>query len=356
MGSGGVLWKCVIRDSADALAYGTSTDTPVAVKVAVFKRPKSLPEESLQSAGREPTSEAPTDDSDKWYHEVQMMKRLSQHRNCPYIVRLLGTTVTTMTGGLLRTNICMEWFPHDMSNFLKLSTSPPTQKDIALFARQICLGLDYIHHEDIVHCDIKPDNLLINQQGNLVKIADFGSAFPLALGTTQTYDCFAGTPHYQAPEILLKEDECGHAVDLWALGCVVAYLAISTNQLWINAEALNAQPGIQGSLPYSERSTHRSIQMLSIVAVLGLQSENFEQDNFFSAENVTQIMDEECVVPDKLITMAMRGSFARAAEFRKLVTDEIGSSGFDFVSKCLQLRSEKRFSAAEAMKHEYLRG
>lgn len=67
-------------------------------------------------------------------------------------------------------------------------------------------------------------------------------------------------------------------------------------------------------------------------------------------------MDEECVVPDKLITMAMRGSFARAAEFRKLVTDEIGSSGLDFVSKCLQLRSGKRFSAAEAMKHEYLRG
>lgn len=191
IGSGGVLWKCVIRDSADALAYGTSTDTPVAVKVAVFKRPKSLPEESLQSAGREPTSEAPTDDSDKWYHEVQMMKRLSQHRNCPYIVRLLGTTVTTMTGGLLRTNICMEWFPHDMSNFLKLSTSPPTQKEIALFVRQICLGLDYIHHEGIVHCDIKPDNLLINQQGNLVKIADFGSAFPLALGTTQTYVCAA---------------------------------------------------------------------------------------------------------------------------------------------------------------------
>lgn len=86
------------------------------------------------------------------------------------------------------------------------------------FSRQIALGLNYCHQHDIIHRDMKPDNILI--YGNTLKIADFGwSRQTGCLGSSgMTNPVF--TLWYRAPEIFVNENY-GMKADVWAFGCIM---------------------------------------------------------------------------------------------------------------------------------------
>jgi serine/threonine protein kinase len=80
-------------------------------------------------------------------------------------------------------------------------------------------GLAACHAACIVHCDIKPANVLIGADDE-VQIADFGLARDLD-GTVEAGAHYLGTLHYRAPELLLGSDILAPAVDVWSAGCVV---------------------------------------------------------------------------------------------------------------------------------------
>ena len=86
---------------------------------------------------------------------------------------------------------------------------------------EICLGLASAHSYGVVHRDLKPDNILMTETGQ-VKVSDFGLARSVGIerGLTATGDT-VGTPYYMAPE-QLKGEKLDHRVDLYALG-IVAY-------------------------------------------------------------------------------------------------------------------------------------
>jgi serine/threonine protein kinase/Tfp pilus assembly protein PilF len=90
----------------------------------------------------------------------------------------------------------------------------------ALFiARQICEGLAEAHRLGVVHRDLKPQNIMIDSEGN-VRIMDFGIARSLRTkGITDTGEIF-GTPEYMAPESLEGKDVDGRT-DLYALGIIL---------------------------------------------------------------------------------------------------------------------------------------
>jgi len=86
--------------------------------------------------------------------------------------------------------------------------------------RQICKGLASAHAAHIVHRDIKPDNIFLdNRQSrrDVVKILDFGISIFMA-GETVTDDCILGTPLYLAPEIIAGKP-FDPRVDIYAFGC-----------------------------------------------------------------------------------------------------------------------------------------
>ncbi|PRW56166.1 cAMP-dependent kinase catalytic subunit beta isoform X6 [Chlorella sorokiniana] len=85
-----------------------------------------------------------------------------------------------------------------------------------LYAGEVLLMFEYLHSQDIVYRDLKPENLLLDAQGHL-KLTDFG--FAKAIGPRRTYT-LCGTPDYLAPEIILNKGH-GKAVDWWALGVLV---------------------------------------------------------------------------------------------------------------------------------------
>ncbi len=83
--------------------------------------------------------------------------------------------------------------------------------------RAIVQGIAHAHEHDVVHCDLKPANILINTH-NIPKVMDFGIARMLQQGEVKS-DNFAGTPRYCAPEYL-TENIVGKANDVFSLGLI----------------------------------------------------------------------------------------------------------------------------------------
>lgn len=87
---------------------------------------------------------------------------------------------------------------------------------------QILLGVQYLHHQHVIHRDIKGANILISQTGD-VKLADFGLARIFYPGNEKhAYTNRVVTLWYRAPELLLGAKNYCDTVDMWSVGCVFA--------------------------------------------------------------------------------------------------------------------------------------
>ena len=88
------------------------------------------------------------------------------------------------------------------------------------FMAQLVEGIRFCHSHRILHRDLKPQNLLIDRQGNL-KLADFGLARAFGV-PLRTYTHEVVTLWYRAPEILLGGRQYSTGVDMWAVGAIFA--------------------------------------------------------------------------------------------------------------------------------------
>ena len=104
-----------------------------------------------------------------------------------------------------------------------------SEKIAKFLFRQIILGIKYIHSQNIVHRDIKLENIIIDFN-NTVKICDFGIGKVLRSNEELLYDK-CGTPMYMAPEIVLSSKKNGYRgfpVDIWASG-ITLYIMLTGN-------------------------------------------------------------------------------------------------------------------------------
>lgn len=92
------------------------------------------------------------------------------------------------------------------------------------YISQVCKGLKYLHSKNIVHLDIKPENIVLTSKGGKeIKIIDFGSSLELKSG--ESVRAMVGTAEFVAPEVVQYEN-ISTETDIWSLG-VLTFLLLS---------------------------------------------------------------------------------------------------------------------------------
>jgi len=156
----------------------------------------------------------------KIQYETELMKRFN-HKNITKILEVFNDEEYML--------IIMEYINGgNLFSFVKKRRKLSEKMSKFLF-RQIILGIQHIHSKNVVHRDIKLENILIDFNNN-VKICDFGIGKVLNSEDELLYDK-CGTPMYMAPEIILSNDDNGYKgfpVDIWSSG-ITLYIMLSGN-------------------------------------------------------------------------------------------------------------------------------
>nr|XP_033798688.1 cyclin-dependent kinase 10 isoform X1 [Geotrypetes seraphini] len=118
--------------------------------------------------------------------------------------------------------LVMGYCEQDLASLLENMQTPFSEAQVKCIMLQLLRGLHYLHENFIIHRDLKVSNLLMTDKG-CVKIADFGLAraygVPLKPMTPRVV-----TLWYRAPELLLGTTTQTTAIDMWAVGCILAEL------------------------------------------------------------------------------------------------------------------------------------
>ncbi|CAD5231614.1 unnamed protein product [Bursaphelenchus xylophilus] len=121
--------------------------------------------------------------------------------------------------------LIMDFLPIDLS---KLRLSQPNRRfhplDVKLYSFQMFAGIDHISSKDIIHCDIKPSNLIVDPELGLLKIADFGNA--RILKKSDKVDSYQVTRYYRAPELVFGCTNFTVSVDRWSCACVLSEIIL----------------------------------------------------------------------------------------------------------------------------------
>ena len=111
-----------------------------------------------------------------------------------------------------------------LMNYLRTKSGKRLDEEEAkVIFKQIAEGLQYLHQKNVAHRDMKLENILIDEEGN-VKIIDFG--FSLVTPKTKPLNVCCGTPSYMSPELMARKNYYGHLVDIWALGIILYILVV----------------------------------------------------------------------------------------------------------------------------------
>uniref|UniRef100_H2YFK3 cyclin-dependent kinase n=1 Tax=Ciona savignyi TaxID=51511 RepID=H2YFK3_CIOSA len=240
--------------------------------------------------------------------EASLLKTL-KHSNIITLHDIIHAT-TTLT-------LVFEFMTTDLSTYMEWHGSSGIHPSNAvLFTFQLLRGLKYCHDRRILHRDLKPQNVLLSELGEL-KLADFGLARAKSI-PTNTYSNEVVTLWYRPPDVLLGSRNYTTSLDMWGVGCIFL-------------EMLTGVPVFPGNSDASD-------QLTKIFKVLGTPS-----------PSSWKMLPSLPCYPDLLRSFTPAHSRVNFVEtFTKISRIEFG---VEFALDLLQYEPNDRLSGEEAMHH-----
>ncbi|KAF8420638.1 kinase-like domain-containing protein [Tirmania nivea] len=215
-------------------------------------------------------------------------------------------------------------------------------KAVRAYAHQMFLGLALMRKANILHADLKPDNLLVNDARNILKICDLGSASDASENEITPY---LVSRYYRAPEIILGMPY-DFAIDVWSIGCTLYEL-------------------YTGKILFTGRTNNQMLR--SMMECRGKFSHKFLRKGQFTNLHFDDILNFRSVEKDKITgrdvvrimnfnkpTRELRSRLlSSTSHLPELEMKELNLF-IDLLDKCLNLNPEKRCTPAEALKHPFI--
>jgi len=152
-----------------------------------------------------------------------MHLRTYHHENVlalKYILLVNKGDLTWSTASNPELYLAFEYMPHDLSGIIAEPTLTLNEAMIKGYMQQLLRAIAHVHSFGAIHCDVKSSNVLVKHDGSL-KLADFGlSRFKNPI--EPRYNNNVVTRWYRSPELILGEESYTEAIDVWAVGCILA--------------------------------------------------------------------------------------------------------------------------------------
>ncbi|XP_050530674.1 dual specificity tyrosine-phosphorylation-regulated kinase 2-like [Daktulosphaira vitifoliae] len=209
------------------------------------------------------------------------------------------------------------------------------------FSHSLLVCLDALYRNKIIHCDMKPENVLLKQHGRSgIKVIDFGSS----CFENQRVYTYIQSRFYRAPEVILGA-KYGLPIDMWSLGCILV-------------ELLTGFPLFPGE--------DETDQLACIIELLGMPPKKLldasKRANYFISSRGYPRYCTQTTLPDG--TTVLKGSISRKGKPRGPPDSKDLSKALkgcddplfiDFISQCLEWDPDRRITPAMALRHSWLR-
>jgi len=237
--------------------------------------------------------------------EIALLKEL-QHPNVVRIHDVIHTNKKLI--------LVFEYVDYDLKKFLHNFDKGIDPKIGKSLLYQLVRGVAHCHQQKVLHRDLKPQNLLVSQEG-ILKLGDFGLARAFGI-PVKNYTNEVVTLWYRAPDILLGSKNYSTSVDIWSIGCIFV-------------EMLNQKPLFPGSSEQDQlkkifkiMGTPDSTKWPGISELPDWKPENFEK---YPGEPLSK------------------------------VCPKLDPEGLDLLDKMLKCNPSERISAKQAMTHSYFK-
>ncbi|SOV15471.1 serine/threonine protein kinase, putative [Plasmodium sp. DRC-Itaito] len=280
--------------------------------------------------------------------EISILKKLNQYDkdNKRHIIRLLSSIK-------YKNHLCLvfEWMWGNLRIALKKYGNGHGLNATAVhcYTKQLFIALRHMRKCRIMHADLKPDNILINEKFNALKVCDLGSASDISENEITSY---LVSRFYRAPEIILgfRYDA---QIDVWSAAATVFELA--TGKILFPGKSNNHM--IKLMMEYKGKFSHKMIKGGQFYSQHFNENLDFlyvDRDHYSKKEVVRVISD---LRPTKNITCDLlehqywlKGNSPKM-QFLKKKIKQLG----DLLEKCLILDPSKRYTPDQALQHPYLR-
>ncbi|KAG5851059.1 hypothetical protein ANANG_G00088980 [Anguilla anguilla] len=214
-------------------------------------------------------------------------------------------------------------------------------KAVRSYSQQLFLALKLLKRCNLLHADIKPDNILVNESKTILKLCDFGSASHIADGDITPY---LVSRFYRAPEIIIGKPY-DYGIDMWSVGCTLYELY--TGKILLsgktNNHMLKLAMDIKGKMP--NKMIRKGL----------FRDQHFDQNLNFLYIEVDKVTEREKVTvmstinPTKDLLADMVG-FQRLPEDQRKKVNQLK----DLLDQILMLEPAKRISINQALQHPFI--